>query len=901
MKKRKEETEEKASSHAQQNGRGRRRKQKSTARSLSLHASGETDDPENTSAYRAELIRQRQLEEHRREEEEISELYEVQSLLDSFYENVNDDDIDDLQEDEQSQKKRRVRKDYREVRFKPQPWRPDGCIEIGWMRVRQEGMIDPQQEASPVSIMLIERRDKETDEMIAYVQFYTKVQKTVTTRKKKPGFHRKPKKKPTPVKTKKKKSTTMKPLMRFYLSIDTDDEDADEDYRPGEEEEDEVQVTPQREEITISDEENELESPAELDDVDDPDQYIVSESIVQEEQMLGAAILLHPLAIVQTHRNDNSIDIDSLTSIFSLYNKGALSLSIKYEPQNHWFHISVALTPHAMSGDDIRDKTYKQMMSRVLMQWACDQQPLPQKPQYNHRERNGDALFNPHDIYQAALPPPSYIIDSTHVAFEGSKHSHDVLMDSKTDTDDYDHYNGDTDHNIISNGLRIKASHNEDGLLHPKTLFSLSSPITQQQLHELGIIPTLRPYQLRALNWMLQRELQSSSAWQPSNPLYHDELYTFWRECVLYQSVTVADQGTVDSVWYNTMTGVIALTPENAETLDEVRGGLLCEEMGLGKTVESLALFLAHPRPAADLHSSVSAASTPTADRQPNDIRFKFVTEDQVMTDEHNSVHTHKAENGTIAAFHQSSSIHTDRTIVEGEEDGGEVDNEDDDDDGEAEAFTAANPGTSSSRRDATANNGNDDETHTISCYCGNDDPNFPTEWICCDHCHTWQHCSCVGYQPTTTDDSTDISQNDDEEYLCPTCAAKEYESSPLPIKATLVCCPDVILAQWRDEIARHCEKGKLRVLLYSGVRGASDGGRVNEVEKMRKDAERRRREEEREQEVSHVHEMSDDNDTDAASPSKNGIKASSPARPTLHRAHTPLDHTKVVRPSQLR
>jgi len=93
-----------------------------------------------------------------------------------------------------------------------------------------------------------------------------------------------------------------------------------------------------------------------------------------------------------------------------------------------------------------------------------------------------------------------------------------------------------------------------------------------EMLDPPGLQLTLYPFQRQSLQWMFDRETAPGGL----NAL-------FWRE---YPG---ARGGGVDhTFWYNPMAGELRDAP-----LPVVSGGFLCEEMGLGKTVEMCALVLA--------------------------------------------------------------------------------------------------------------------------------------------------------------------------------------------------------------------------------------------------------------------------------------------------------------------
>lgn len=103
-----------------------------------------------------------------------------------------------------------------------------------------------------------------------------------------------------------------------------------------------------------------------------------------------------------------------------------------------------------------------------------------------------------------------------------------------------------------------------------------------------GLELTLYGYQQQTLQWMYDRETQRGGL----NAL-------FWEERPSEIGAARPDSGgrrvpADHTFWYNKMAGELRAGP-----LPVVTGGFLCEEMGLGKTVEMCALLLANPYSAA--------------------------------------------------------------------------------------------------------------------------------------------------------------------------------------------------------------------------------------------------------------------------------------------------------------
>ncbi|XP_072912668.1 E3 ubiquitin-protein ligase SHPRH isoform X2 [Hemitrygon akajei] len=94
------------------------------------------------------------------------------------------------------------------------------------------------------------------------------------------------------------------------------------------------------------------------------------------------------------------------------------------------------------------------------------------------------------------------------------------------------------------------------------------------------LVPTLRPYQCQAVNWMLQKEHYNVDP--PSDQM---SLHLLWKE------ISTKDE---KKLYYNPYTGCIIRDCPLSSA--DWPGGILADEMGLGKTVEMLALILTHKR-----------------------------------------------------------------------------------------------------------------------------------------------------------------------------------------------------------------------------------------------------------------------------------------------------------------
>ncbi|GLI64470.1 hypothetical protein VaNZ11_007743 [Volvox africanus] len=280
--------------------------------------------------------------------------------------------------------------------------------------------------------------------------------------------------------------------------------------------------------------------------------------------------------------------------------------------------------------------------------------------------------------------------------------------------------------------------------------------------------PQLRPYQRRAVAWMLQRErapkeegggvgteldgagggltagrlqgraMDRREAVAVGPPGFRSALlHPLWRR--LYTLPGSA----AEALYVNAYTGALASEPFPAPR--PVRGGILADEMGLGKTVELLALITAH-------------RFVPSLPEPP--------MEEKV------------AEAKAKAAGKGGRNIKRDK-------------------------------GGTASRQEGQR------PPERVNCPCGvrADDPNDPSVeeyvglWILCKCCNVWMHGACVGVKKALRD-----------AWVCTRCLRdRALATVSEPCGATLIVVPSAILQQWYDEIRRHVHPGALQVVVYGG------------------------------------------------------------------------------------
>lgn len=116
----------------------------------------------------------------------------------------------------------------------------------------------------------------------------------------------------------------------------------------------------------------------------------------------------------------------------------------------------------------------------------------------------------------------------------------------------------------------------------------LNPPSLQANYQPYQLLPTLLPFQRRSVAWLLSREGKAiNDSLDVVDRNVDAELPLFWQKV----PVKAAD-GTEQELYVNDLTGAVSTTKPSD---DSPRGGVLAEEPGLGKTLESIALVLLNP------------------------------------------------------------------------------------------------------------------------------------------------------------------------------------------------------------------------------------------------------------------------------------------------------------------
>lgn len=321
----------------------------------------------------------------------------------------------------------------------------------------------------------------------------------------------------------------------------------------------------------------------------------------------------------------------------------------------------------------------------------------------------------------------------------------------------------DKNYSEYENVARKKINYTEEFFKELKNFQQEILKYEEKDVQHEKLLPTLRPYQARAVQWMLERE--------------KEELLTQkddWMDVVVDKLVTKCGK----TLYYNLYSKVLSVNL--FELPDFPKSGVLADEMGLGKTVAVIALVLNHPR----------------------SIENETDNNEYLLGDQKNS----------RVVRRKSSEFHHDETIIEENKEGCL-------DPHEKLLFNPAKKGSMLKRAltewyesklasysgiKNKKRSRMDEDEYSIKCVCG-DGNNVEGDCIQCPDCLKFQHLKCVGY-------------DQDFVYYCPACWAKQ---KLVKSKGTLVIAPASIYNQWKEEITKHVDEDALEkgCYMYNGVK----------------------------------------------------------------------------------
>jgi len=322
--------------------------------------------------------------------------------------------------------------------------------------------------------------------------------------------------------------------------------------------------------------------------------------------------------------------------------------------------------------------------------------------------------------------------------------------------------------------------------------------------------PKLRSYQECAVRWMLKREKE---------PLVCTEWKLLWFALSSGKVIPLqAWRSTISpKVLFNPFSGSLATAVDDAKAqtltasgFTRVRGGILAESMGLGKTVEVLACILGNQRKMVSQDVSFNRnpsakrklcfADSVASDAKPSSDDWKELGDDETDSDSEASVQ----EAGDVS----TSKPQPKRSII-----------------------------VTPDHIDATIEDVWYDEEEIGSCICSRiiTFSNAKDTIVLCERCREPMHLQCAAFQSaeemTTSTTPLNLRQRFTNTHkrallcsasICPCCfplLERRIESA-----ATLIVTPAAILNQWEREIHRHTERNgePLSVLVYDGVQRTS-------------------------------------------------------------------------------
>ncbi|KAG6826270.1 hypothetical protein H0H92_000500 [Tricholoma furcatifolium] len=113
---------------------------------------------------------------------------------------------------------------------------------------------------------------------------------------------------------------------------------------------------------------------------------------------------------------------------------------------------------------------------------------------------------------------------------------------------------------------------------------ALATLLSQEAMQPVQLQPTLLPFQRRSVGWLLAREGKQLTTDGEIAPNPSSTPFSFWEK---------VEEGNV-TWYYNPLSGLLS---PSLPQVNSALGGILAEEPGLGKTLESISLILLNPAP----------------------------------------------------------------------------------------------------------------------------------------------------------------------------------------------------------------------------------------------------------------------------------------------------------------
>ncbi|XP_065683875.1 E3 ubiquitin-protein ligase SHPRH isoform X2 [Hydra vulgaris] len=346
---------------------------------------------------------------------------------------------------------------------------------------------------------------------------------------------------------------------------------------------------------------------------------------------------------------------------------------------------------------------------------------------------------------------------------------------------------------------------------HHNSMLTISSNLKNVQHQHLN--PTLRKYQVEAVSWMISKE--NEDFYETGN---QNDLHPLWQEIICLDDT---------KIYFNPYNGRLTLQRFTQDLLP--KGGILAEEMGLGKTVEVLACILNNPCPTKYFHDDQNIKNK---EKSFDDIRIANKENDKLITDccnfeglipneidksrkidnlfpkehddllpsKHDDLLPSKHDDLLPRKYNLLPSKHDDLLPTE----------QDDLLPSEYDGLLPAkrlkyDNSFFLSEFEILNKNGIENNNDLLKCttcdLCGNSNDNTK---IVCQECKVIMHKECAGFVNLNV-----------KNHFCPLCVVKQITET----HCTLIVCPDTLLTQWVLEIEKHVKKDTLKYMVYKGIK----------------------------------------------------------------------------------